>query len=183
MNFEKANSIDFNKLYKVNSSYPKIELNNLTEDILIKIKEVYSGCMSEFTSVMQYIYQHFIFYNIKNLENVYNTMEEISVKEMEHFEILAKILVKCNVDPKSCIYIDNNKDICDYWKANYVSYTKEIIDMFEKDIILEKRAITAYEEIIRKTTDTNLKQIILRIVEDEKSHLAYFNDVIKALKN
>ena len=183
MNFEKANSINFNESFKVKGLYPDIQINNLPENIINKIREVYSGCMSEFTSIMQYIYQHFIFYNVKNLENVYRTMEEISIKEMEHYEILAKVLVSCKSDPKSCVYIDNNDKICDYWKASNVNYSKEIIEMFEKDIILEKRAISSYEEIINETSDVNLKQIISRIILDEKSHLSYFEAVIKALKN
>ncbi|MBR6614039.1 MAG: manganese catalase family protein [Clostridia bacterium] len=182
MNYELANKLDFEKEFKVNKEYPQITVTNLPFEVISKIKRLYADRRSEMTSVMQYIYQHFILSSAEGLENISHAMEEIAVKEMEHYEILAKIMVNCGVDPRSCVYIDNNIDICDYWKANYVNYTRDFIDIFEKDIILEQAGINSYVELIEMTDNENLKEIVERIIEDEKSHIAYFRAVLELVK-
>ena len=182
MNYELANKLDFEKEFKVNKEYPQITVTNLPFEVISKIKRLYADRRSEMTSVMQYIYQHFILSSAEGLENISHAMEEIAVKEMEHYEILAKIMVNCGVDPRSCVYIDNNIDICDYWKANYVNYTRDFIDIFEKDIILEQAGISSYVELIEMTDNENLKEIVERIIEDEKSHIAYFRAVLELVK-
>ena len=111
-----------------------------------------------------------------------HAMEEISINEMAHYEILAKIMVNCGVDPKNCVYIDNNIDICEYWKANFVNYTRDFIDIFEKNIALEQAGINGYLELINMTDNVNLKEIVERIIEDEKTHITYFKAVLELVK-
>lgn len=183
MNFEKANSINFNEEMLIKTEYPEITVNSLPQDILMKLKRVYAGNKSEFTSMTQYIYQHFVLWSNPKLNNISHIMEEIGIKEMIHYEIIAKILVKCGIDPKNCVYIDGNPNVCDYWKASYVDYDKQLIKMFESNIALEQRGINAYDDIISSTDNENLKEILLRIVQDEVSHIIYFNAVLEALKN
>ncbi len=182
MNYELANKLDFEKEFKVNKEYPEITVASLPFEVIAKIKRLYADTRSEMTSVIQYIYQHFILGSAEGLDNVSHAMEEIAIKEMEHYEILAKILVSCGVDPRSCVYIDNNIDICDYWKASYVNYTRDFIGMFEKDIMLEQAGINSYLELIQMTDNENLKEIVERIIEDERSHIAYFKAVLELVK-
>ncbi len=182
MNYELANKLDFEKEFKINKPYPEIMVTSLPFEVIAKIKKLYADRRSELTSVMQYIYQHFILGSAEGLDNISHAMEDIAVKEMEHYEMLAKILVGCGVDPKNCVYIDNNIDICDYWKASYVNYTRDFIDIFEKDIILEQAGINSYLELVEMTDNENLKEIIDRIIEDEKSHIAYFKAVLELVK-
>ncbi len=182
MNYELVNKLDFNENFKVNKEYPEITVTSLPFEVISKIKRLYADRRSEMTSVMQYMYQHFIFGSADMLKNISHAMEQISVTEMEHYEILAKILVKCGVDPRNCIYIDNNIDICDYWKASFVNYTRDFINIFEENIILEQAGISGYNELFSMTDNENLKEIILRIIEDEKSHIAYFKAVLELVK-
>ncbi len=182
MNYELANKLNFDETFKVKKEYPEITVVRLPFEVISKIKRLFADRKSEMTSVMQYIYQHFIFGSAEGLENISRAMEEIAITEMEHYEILAKIMVRCGVDPKSCVYIDNNIDICDYWKANYVNYTRDFINIFENDILLEQGGINNYLELIEMTDDENLKEIVERIIEDEKSHIAYFKAVLELVE-
>ena len=182
MNYELVNKLDFNENFKVNKEYPEITVTNLPFEVISKIKRLYADRRSEMTSVMQYMYQHFIFNSTDMLDNVSHAMEQISVSEMEHYEILAKILVKCGVDPRNCVYIDNNIDICDYWKASFVNYTRDFVNIFEENIKLEQAGINGYNELMSMTDNENLKEIILRIIEDETSHIAYFKAVLELVK-
>lgn len=183
MCLEKINNIHFEESYCIKDQYPEITLNHLPQEILMMLKRIYAGIKSEFTSLTQYMYQHYIVWSNSKLNNLSVTLEKIAIQEMKHHEIVAKILVKCGIDPKNCVYIDGNQNLCDYWKASSVSYEKTLTKMFESNILLEQRAIEDYNEVITKTDNANLKQIILRILEDEEEHLKYFNDVLSILKN
>ena len=182
MNYELANKINFDKEFKIKREYPEISVTNLPFEVIAKIKRAYADRRSEMTSVMQYMYQHFVLGSAEMLGNISHAMEEISVAEMEHYELLAKILVKCGVDPRNCVYIDNNIDICDYWKASFVNYTRDFINIFEENIKLEQAGINSYLELIQMTDNENLKEIVERIIEDERSHIAYFKSVLEVVK-
>ena len=183
MCLEKINNIHFEESYCIRDQYPEITLNHLPQDILMLLKRIYAGTKSEFTSLTQYMYQHYIVWSNPKLDNLSEILERIAIQEMKHHEIVAKILVKCGIDPKNCVYIDGNSNLCDYWKASSVSYEKTLTKMFQSNILLEQRAIEDYNEVIAKTDNANLKQIIFRILQDEEEHLKYFNDVLAILKN
>ena len=183
MCLEKINNIHFEDNYCIKDEYPNITLTHLPQEILMMLKWTYAGTKSEFTSLTQYMYQHYIIWSNPKLNNLSETLEKIAIQEMKHHEIIAKILVKCGIDPKNCVYIDGNQNLCDYWKASSVSYEKTLTKMFESNILLEQRAIEDYNEVLNKTDNANLKQIIFRILQDEQEHLKYFNDVLSILKN
>ena len=182
MNFYEANKIDFTKDYYIDKPYPDITIKHLPFELVIMLKRIFAGNKSEMTSVMQYVYQKNIFSNVPSLNNFASALEQISIKEMQHYEILSRIMVGANIDPKNCVYIDGNVDICDFWKSNYVDYTKDIAKMLEANIALEQKAIVEYAAVIAITDDENLKEILGRIVEDEKTHIEYFKAVLEAIK-
>lgn len=183
MNLEKISKINYVDSYNLNEPYPEITLTHLPQDILMKIKRIYVGAKGEFTSITQYMYQHFVIWSNPKLNHLSSAMEQIAVKEMVHYELLAKILVRCGIDPKNCIYIDGNPNVCDYWKASSVSYEKTLIKMFEDNLKLEQIAIRDYTEILQNTDSQNLKEILERIIKDEKLHETFFMDILNELKN
>ena len=183
MDLEKINNVQLKGESYTTESYLEITLNHLPQEILMILKRIYAGTKSEFTSLTQYMYQHYIVWSNPKLGNLSEMLEKIAIQEMKHHEIVAKILVKCGIDPKNCVYIDGNSNLCDYWKASSVSYEKTLIRMFESDILLEQRAIEDYNEVLNKTDNANLKQIILKILQDEYVHLEYFRNVMELLKN
>lgn len=182
MNFYEANKIDFKKDFYIDKPYPDIIVKHLPFEVVIMLKKIFAGNKSEMTSVMQYVYQKNIFSDVPSLNNFASALEMISVKEMQHYEILSRVMVGANIDPKNCVYIDGNADICDFWKSNYVDYTKDIVKMVEADIALEQKAIVEYAAIMAISTDDNLKDIVARIIEDERTHIKYFKAVLEAIK-
>lgn len=182
MNFYEANQIDFKKDYCIDNPYPDVTVKSLSFEVVVILKRILAGNKSELTSVMQYVYQHNIFSNVPSLNNFADALKIISVKEMQHYEILSRVMVGANIDPKNCVYIDGNVNVCDFWKSNYVDYTKDVIKMLEADIALEQKAIVEYAELVATTNDENLKEIVERIIEDEKTHINYFKAVLEAIK-
>lgn len=182
MNFYEANRIDFKKDYYIDKPYPDITVKHLPFEVVVILKRIFAGNKSEMTSVMQYVYQKNILGDVSSLNNLAIALEAISVKEMQHYEILSRVMAGANIDPKNCVYIDGNVDVCDFWKSNYVDYTKDIVKMLEADIALEQKAIVEYAELMATTKDENLKEITARIIEDEKTHIEYFKAVLEAIK-
>ena len=183
MNLDKINNMDFDMEYCIKDDYPEITVSHLPQKILIMLKRIYAGTKGELTAINQYIYEHYIIWSNPKLNNLAETLEKISIQEMKHCEIIAKILVRCGIDPKYCVYIDGNPNLCDYWKASNVSYEKTLVKIFENNVFLERRTIEDYEEIINNTESENLKQLLARIVCDEKAHLKYFTAILGIIKD
>ena len=182
LNYESINNIQLNNSNYIKETYPNITLSYLPQEILIMLKRMYAGKRSELTAITQYTYQHFVIWREPKLSNLSNNINQIAIYKMSHYEMLAKVLVRCGIDPKNCVYIDGNPNLCDFWKASSVSYEKSLVKMLESDIFLEQRMIQEYNEIINKTDNENLKQILERIIEEDKSYLMYFEAILVELK-
>lgn len=179
MNYEKVNKIDFSK-FEINGNFPQATKSILDKNIVYKLMKINSGSKGEFTSLAQYMYQHFILTYNEDLINFYKAIERIAIREMVHYEMISKKLYLSDVDPKYCKYIDNNINICDYWSGHYVCYDKEFQKILQDNIKLEQIAIDDYNEVLKESNDENLDLIVKRILEDEVSHLDYFNTVLNA---
>ena len=159
--------------------YPEITVSSLTDDEKNILLNIYAGSKSEFTSLSQYSFQHILFSSIPEYENYSREIEEISITEMLHLEIIGKILSKSGYLPKFCKLIDNNPNICDYWNSGYVNYSKNYIDVVKANIALEEAGIREYKRLLNITNNDNLKEIIKRILEDEYLHLTLFNKMLE----
>lgn len=168
MNFEKINYSDFDS----KESYPEVTIQKREECTYPLIINAYAGSKGELNASCQYIYQSFI---VKNeYKHLYKILEEIAIVEMKHLEILSQVIIAMNGDPKYCRYIDNNPNICDNWSTKNIAYIKNIQEFIEYNIALENGAIREYERIIEISENENLKDIISRIIQDEKIHLKIF---------
>lgn len=165
----------------LSDSYPEITVNSLTDEEINVIKNIYTGRSSEFTSIGQYSYQHVLLSNTDELKNFSQCMEKISITEMRHQEILGKILLNSNIDPKYCTYIDNNPNICNFWSANFVNYTTNLKEILIKDIELENVAIREYNRLLNISQNENLRENISRILLDEHEHIRFFEYALSLL--
>ncbi len=106
--------------------------------------------------------------------NLSKCIEKISIVEMKHMEILAKVLINSNIDPKYCTFIDNNPEICNYWSAGSVNYCTNLKEFLKSNIELENMAIRDYNRLLNITHNENLKEIVKRILLDEYDHVKFF---------
>lgn len=181
MSLEKANSINYNEDFAVKEPFPEIKPYIFSDDIIYILKDGYVGRKSEFTSQNQYKYQSFVLMYNDKTNNIGHTMRRISYDETFHSEILAEKMTLSDSDPRLCTFIDNNPNICQYWSGHFVCYKKMVEDIMRENIILETGAIEYYETLYPLTEDENLKELITRILKDERSHLAYFKAVLEAI--
>lgn len=182
MNYEEIKKLNF----CIHKSYPKVEKNKKDDKLAKKLLEIYAGSKGEITATFQYMYQSFITNSQEKYEELSTILEKISICEMKHIELIAKILISMGIDPKFCKYIDNNFNICNYWSAGNIKYITNIEKFLEYNIKLEEIAIEDYKEALKLTESQNIKDIINLILEDERAHLTVFkklkHDYIKGLK-
>lgn len=179
MNFE---SINYND-YEIKTPYPKLTTTQKDEAIIPELIYAYSGSKGELTAVTQYIYQSFIVNPNNNYLGLSRLLEQISIKEMHHLELLSQILISQGINPKFCRYIDNNYDICSPWSSSNVKYITDVKEFIQYNIEIENDAINEYRQIVQKSQNDNISEIILRIIEDEESHIQIFTKILEILQN
>ncbi len=154
------------EIYKVDLPYPS--LDSIEPDAISAkiISPAYSGQESELTAVMQYVYHHFYFE--EGWEEIANGLMKIAIAEMEHFEILGKLLLKLGVDP---VYTWCPPLKWNFYNTGNVSYTKTPQKMLMDDITGELLAIKEYEKMLSCLQNEEVSAVIARIILDEQLHV------------
>lgn len=152
--------------------YPKVRVERPNREYAKLLLEDYAGMQSEDTAIHLYLYQSFL--KSEELEEFARVMSEIAKVEMHHFMLLGKTISLLGVDP---VYGTISRD--EYfmpWNTSSVSYAEDLRVMLETDIIREEEAIRNYEKHKSSIDDKYIKELISRIIEDEKIHLAIFHN-------
>ena len=164
-------------IYSIDKPYPEITVDKPNIRYVNLILPDYSGIISEYTAISQYIYHSFR--TMEKYPKIANELHCISIVEMHHLEILAQLIIKLGGDPRFCI---SKKEKCYYWDSKFVQYKCTIIEMLESDIKAEEQAIKNYRKAISLIDDDNIKGILERIILDEELHLKIFTDLKKEVE-
>ena len=70
LDLEKINNVQLKETSYTKENYPEITLNHLPQEVLLMLKRIYAGVKSEFTSLTQYMYQHYIVWSNPKLNNL-----------------------------------------------------------------------------------------------------------------
>jgi len=92
-------------------------------------------------------------------------IEAIAREEMRHFDWLAETIVSLGGTPS----ID---------RGDMRTGGESVPEWMENDVLLEKDAITLYEEHINSVSDPKIKRLLQRILSDEKSHRGNFEHFV-----
>lgn len=156
-------------IVKVDAPYP--ELENVKEDAMTVavLKNLASSRRGELNAVMTYIYQSVISNEI--MMEFADIMEEIAIVEMMHLDMLLHAVQEFGGQPK---YEDYQGTA---YTTNFVNYSSKLKDILENNIRAEETAIEDYQHAIKKVTNQSLKDLFMRIIEDEKQHIKVFKQV------
>jgi len=92
-------------------------------------------------------------------------IEAIAREEMRHFDWLAETIVSLGGTPS-------------IERGNMRMGGEVVTDWMKNDVLLEKDAITLYEEHIKAIDDPKIKRLLKRILSDEKSHQGDFEHFV-----
>ena len=148
--------------------YPEIVDAKPNAMIVNILKDLTSGRVGEYTAITQYTYQHIV--SADQSKDISKVLEEISITEMRHLELLSKAIVSFGGKP---IFQDGRGN---YFTSAYTNYSARLIDMLRANIRGETRAIYEYERAIERVDNASLKSLLRRIIADEQCHLKVFEE-------
>ena len=142
------------------------------------ISPAYAAPAGELNAVLQYMYHYFHFKDGGYLDFA-ETIESIAVAEMLHLKLLGETVLAVGAAP---LYTANPPAMFNFYSAKFVTYSRTLVCMAEDDVRAEKQAIRGYERMLGLLRNEKVKDIIARILEDEKLHLAAFENILRSLK-
>ena len=158
---------------KVRSSeeYPEITNANNDPRVVELLKDLLASRDGEIEGILQYFYQSRIAKQVN--KEISEILEEISIVEMEHMQLLMDAIIDFGGIPK----YQNGK--AQPYSTTYINYSIKLKDMLDINIQGEQQAIKRYTVVQELVSNQSLKKLLSRITEDEKLHLEAF----KLLKN
>ncbi len=163
---------------KLDIPYPEVKVEKENLEYAEILSEDYAGLKSETTAIFLYSYQNFE--KFKENKEFAKIIEEISVVEMRHLEMLGKTIKLLGKNPtfETCETLCRN---CVMWNAGTLKYQNNLKDMLKQDIEGEKNAITTYKLHRDIIDDKYIKEMLSRIILDEEKHLEIFETLYKSI--
>lgn len=156
--------------------YPEIVGADNNPQTVQILKDLLSSRDGEVAAIMQYMYQSRIANKIDT--NIAGLLEEIAVVEMEHMELLMDAIIAFGGTPK----YENSRG--QMYNAGYINYSTKLKEMLDANIADEQKGVADYELAQKLVTNQSLKQLLIRISQDEQMHLNTFKmlrDTVKFL--
>ena len=119
------------------------------------------GIEHEYTVVLQYMFHSHMTKNQEAKDQLANQ----AINEMQHLGWLSEEMVSSGGTPT----IEHTEP----------DQSTKTADMLKADIKIEKEVAAAYDKAAKETDDTGLKELLLRIRDNEKYHIDVFNDLLK----
>lgn len=146
----------------MNVQYGQIMLSNV------------GGLHSEMNAVSLYFYNHVILDHC--WPELAKAMKTISIVEMHHLNIFAKMCCQLGVDPRLW---DCQNDFLEYWSPGYNVYPRQMNTMLENAIIQEQNTISTYQYQMSCIDEPIIKDILKRIILDEQLHVQIFEEFLR----
>lgn len=153
------------KLYPI----PRVQTKN-SEYTKLLLQD-YAGETSEDSAIHLYTFQSLILENQQ--PQIANDLFHISIVEMHHLKLLGKTIKLLGLTPEFITYKTNNNHK-QYWSSDNIEYIMSLKDILILNIEKEQYSIKKYLSHYEIIKVPYIRNLILRIIEDEKIHLKYF---------
>lgn len=163
----------------VDAPYPS--LTSLTADpVSVRvISTAYATPAGELNAILQYIYHSFNFAAAGDKVRA-DLLKSIAIAEMKHLDLLGTALINLGAQP---VYSYFPPAKYNFYTTKFVAYSRSLRNMIEDDIMGEKHAIYGYERMLPRLKNRTLHELIERIIEDEKLHVAALKNSLDGLPN
>ncbi len=155
--------------YKLDIPYPSIQNLDVNQYYGQMMLSNLGGLHSEMNSVSLYNYNHVIM--SEKWPELSHAMFEISIVEMHHLDIFAKMCFRLGVDPRLW---DCQNDYLEYWSPGYNIYPCQIHTMLENAIMQEQNTISIYQHQMNCIDEPIIQDVLQRIIKDEEHHIQIF---------
>lgn len=155
---------------RLDAPYPEIVGATDDPSTVAVLKNLATSRESELNAILQYGYQAVI--SDKTAEDIAKVIEEISIVEMTHLEMLMHAITEFGGVPK---YEDSRG--VPYATTN-INYTMKLREILLGNIRGEQMAIDSYTQAISRVKNESLKQLFARIIKDEELHIKAFKYIL-----
>ncbi|OGN98040.1 MAG: bacterioferritin [Chloroflexi bacterium RBG_13_51_18] len=122
------------------------------------------GIGHEYTVVLQYMFHS---YMTKN-EEAKKQLSDQAINEMQHMGWLSEEMVSGGGNPT----LEHSEP----------DQSTKLPNMLKADLKIEKEVAAAYDKAAKEVNDEGLKELLIRIRDNEKYHIDVFNDLLKEEK-
>ena len=163
---------------RVKEPYPTAD--NISPDAysLRIISPAYATSDGELNAILQYVY-HSFFFDKKGYGEIADVLKGIAIAEMRHLDLLGETILALGAAP---VYSQYPASPFNFYSTKYVAYSCSLKNMLEDDILGERRAIAAYQKMLRFLKNEQVKAIIARILADEVLHLEKLQSILAEFK-
>lgn len=155
----------------INAPYPLTAPKRDIRDARL-LQDLFGGRASETTAIMQYCFQSYVLRSAR--PDLADLLIAIAKVEMHHHELLGEAIFGCGKPP----LIASN---CCFWSASAVDWSEDAVNVLERDIADETRAVQAYERAAKLVRSPSLSALLVRIAEDERLHVTLLTDALKTV--
>ncbi len=157
--------------FDMESPYPDIRVRCKNKFYARMMLDNVGGMNSEMSAASSYFYGALV---SEGYEEVSRAFHGISIVEMHHLEIFSALAMDLGEDPRLWTQKGNGKI---YWSPSYNCYPYRISAILHDAVQGEKLAIEKYCEQARIIRDDNIRQNLLRIIEDEELHIKILTEL------
>ena len=119
------------------------------------------GIEHEYTVVLQYLFHSYMTGN----EEARKQLEDQAINEMQHLGWLAEELASSGGSPR----VEHTKP----------DQSTRTADMLKADLKIEKEVAEAYDKASKEVDDAGLRELLIRIRDNERYHIDVFNDLLE----
>ncbi len=157
--------------------YPRVTVSIPNREYARLLMEDYASAQSEETALHLYLYQAFVLES-KHPE-LARVLRDISKVEMHHLLLLGQVIEALGVNP---VYGSISEDgFVIPWSGLDVPYKNDLKSMLEVDIAREEAAVKNYMKHKRMIDDVEIRELLDRIIADERVHLDIFHYYLQEL--
>lgn len=158
--------------YKSDKPYPIPRVEGKNIDYAKLLLKNYAGDISEETAIHLYLFQSLVLNNKTEFANI---MEHIAEVEMHHLKLLGETIQLLGMRPVYGVTSEVNS--FKPWNSINVNYSTDLKKILSINIQSEQYAINNYQYHYSIIKDKYIRELLFRIIEDEKIHLNIFLDL------
>ena len=160
------------------NDYPATEEVGRDAYSLRIISPAYAAPAGELNAILLYLYQSLCF-KAAGYADYAETIESIAIAEMFHLKLLGETITALGAAP---VFTACPPGMFSFYSTKYVTYSHTLVCMAEDGVHAERAAIRQYERMLCNLRNERVSAIISRILEDERLHLAAFENILRGLK-
>jgi len=154
--------------YTDSAPYPPIKVLSPNKQYADLLMDDFAGPKGEFSAMSLYFYQHYV---ASEESGDYGVMVmRIAIAEMNHLNILSSVIRQLGGNP---VFRGGSDSGGKYWTSRNIVYSHDLCKSLQVALEGETGAIESYEKHIKLIDDRYIKNILERIILDEKLHKNY----------